>query len=80
MIRGRYSRSSQSQGQKKDEKSQGGWHREGTRERERQNIDWRNTGAMSGGILEAILQTSELILSAQEATERLPWALTLSEM
>ena len=34
MIRGRYSRSSQSQGQKKDEKSQGGWHREGTRERE----------------------------------------------
>lgn len=49
-------------------------------ERERQNIDWRNTGAMSGGILEAILQTSELILSAQEATERLPWALTLSEM
>ena len=49
-------------------------------ERERQNIDWRNTGAMSAGILEAILQTSELILSAQEATERLPWALTLSEM
>ena len=49
-------------------------------ERGRQNTGWRNTRAMFGGVLEAILQTSELILSAQEATERLPWALTLSEM
>ena len=46
----------------------------------RQSTGWGNTGAMLGGVPEAILQTSELTLSVQEAPERLPWALTLSEM
>ena len=46
----------------------------------RQSTGWGNTGAMLGRVPEAILQTSELILSVQEAPERLPWALTLSEM
>ena len=50
------------------------------REGGRQSTGWGNTGAMLGGVPEAILQTSELILSVQEAPERLPWALTLSEM
>ena len=53
MIRGRYSRSSQSQGQKKDEKGQRGRHRGDKRQGGRTQAGEMTRG-MFGGVLEAI--------------------------